>query len=147
MPLVIGLDLKNARAVEKLLNEVPAQVNAASVRSVIKTLDVIEAEQIKAYTSSSNPPQPSGSEYVRTFDLQRSSKTRKPKNVRNRKSVVEGQWWSEGVDYAQLVLGTKSQQASIHAGRWKSLEDVAETADKALSKFMGEELQKIRGVS
>lgn len=133
--------------VQRLLEEIPDDVNRASVTAVKKTLDAIENAQIKTYTNSAKPAQPSGSTYVRTFRLKGSSKRKNPRNVKNRSSAVEGVWWSEGVDYASLVIGTRQQQAGVHAGRWKSLETVADEGQKALARFMGEEIQKIKGVT
>ena len=47
-----------------------------SKRIVTAGVKLVEDEQIKAYTATSKPRQPSGTTYRRTFDLQRSSRTK-----------------------------------------------------------------------
>lgn len=135
-------EIDDAEVLE-ILNRTPERVEDGTVRAVDKTLDTIEKAQILAYTSSSNPSQPSGSTYTRTFTLQASSF----REITRRRWPVEGKWWSEGVDYARYVIGTPQQQAAIHAGRWKDLNEVAREGQKALDEFMGAEIRRIKGLT
>lgn len=107
-------------------------VNSISIglkRAVERGLVEIELAQIKGYLSNSNPAKPAGSTYVRTFKLRNSSRTK----VSGSK-FPRGVWDTDGsAPYDSLVLGTRSQQARIHRGRWRSQEDVIKIVDEKLT--------------
>jgi len=103
-----------------------------SKRIVTKGIQLIADEQILAYKATSKPRQPSGATYRRTFDLQRSSRT-KIKKASGR--GFEGIWDTDGsADYDKFVLGTRAQQASVHKGRWKSEEEVVKLVTPKINK-------------
>ena len=99
--------------------------------AVDKTLDLVENSQIKASTAGGNPTRPSGSTYVRTFTLQQASEKER---TGTRLPDISGVWRAnEGkARYAPYVIGSRAEQADVHRGRWKALEDViAEVEEKA----------------
>lgn len=106
--------------------DIEANLNTA----VDKILDLVENSQIKSYTAGGNPARPSGSTYVRTFTLQRASEKER---TGSKLPDISGVWRAnEGkARYAPYVLGSRAEQAAVHRGRWKALEDViAEVNDK-----------------
>lgn len=108
------------------INQVRAEIEANQRRietalnlAVDDILKYIEQDQIKAYTAAGNPPQPAGSQYVRTFTLQRASETHR---TGTRLPDISGEWLvNEGIArYGPYVVGTRAEQARIHRGRWRS---------------------------
>lgn len=107
--------------------DIEANLNTA----VDKILDLVENSQIKSYTAGGNPTRPSGSTYVRTFTLQAASEKER---TGSKLPDISGVWRAnEGkARYAPYVLGSRAEQAPVHQGRWKALEDViAEVEEKA----------------
>jgi len=135
---VIGFEITvDQNALKKLNNGL--QFERASKEIVTAGLKLVEDEQIKAYSAGNRPSPPSGSTYKRTFKLQRSSRAR-TKKVRK---GYEGIWDTDGTaDYDKYVLGIKSNQAGIHRGRWKSIEQVVEAVDKKLTPIADEIIDK-----
>lgn len=94
-------------------------------------LDLVENSQIKSYTAGGNPTRPSGSTYARTFTLQQASEKER---TGAKLPDISGVWRAnEGeARYGKYVLGSRVDQAAVHRGRWKALEDViAEVEEKA----------------
>lgn len=127
--------------------QAPAAARAALEKKIERGLDVAmdkllkatEEAQILAYTATDNPPRPSGSTYIRTFTLQSASRTeRTGRSLRN----MSGRWYVDlGVaPYGPDVLGPRSQQESIHQGRWKSTEDVEDEVVEAAPKIIEESI-------
>ena len=115
------------QTIAQQVRRIEAGLNAA----VDELLGEIEQAQILAYTASGLPSQPAGTDYVRTFKLQSSSKTRR---TSTKLPVISGEWIAdEGIArYAGYVIGSRSNQAKVHRGRWKSKEQVtAEVTAKA----------------
>ena len=105
-------------------------------------LNEIEQAQILRYTSISRPSRPPGSTYIRTFKLRRSSRKRKAAKMA---FSVEGTWWADPstASYAPFVIGHATQQATIHAGRWRSLEEVTKRVARKIGNKLAEEVSKI----
>ena len=116
---------------ENLLNEGVDQILVAA-----------ELVQVASYLKTSNPPQPAGSDYTRTFTLRRSSKTRRKGR---RFPVLSGQWFTDpGIaPYADEVIGPRSEQKPIHRGRWKSLEEIQAKVDELAAAITEEKLNEI----
>jgi hypothetical protein len=121
--------------IEAIRRKTEAGLNAA----VDELLDYAGKVQVESYTSAANPTKPPGSNYQRTFNLQRaSSKVRLGKTMPN----ISGRWYvNEGIAaYGKYVVGKRRQQASIHRGRWKSLEEieaaVKEKAPQAMERHL-----------
>lgn len=113
------------------IDQVEKQIDDALDRSVDGLLKLIEETQIKAYTADAYPSRPSGSTYIRSFDLQGSSKT-------ERTGKFSGRWYTD-LDYSDKVLGSRHEQVPIHTGRWKSKEQVeAEVEEQAPIIINGE---------
>lgn len=107
--------------------------------AVDKILDLVENSQIKSYTAGGNPARPSGSTYVRTFTLQAASE----KERTGRKLPdISGVWRAnEGkARYAPYVLGSRAEQAPVHRGRWKALEDVVKEVEERGPEIIKEQL-------
>jgi len=98
-------------------------------------------EQILTYTASTKPTRPAGSTYTRTFRLKSSSR-RKMAVVTG--TGVKGEWWSadDVAPYNRYVIGKTSQQATIHAGRWKSIEQVIEVIIPKIAKHAAKLVRK-----
>jgi len=107
-----------------------------------EALAFTELVQIRAYTSTGNPSQPSGSDYRRTFTLRGSSKV---KVTSKKLPEIRGQWIADPriAEYAIYVIGPKSRQATVHKGRWKSLEDIADIVEKKLPEIFDKYLSKV----
>jgi len=129
------LDIKNAAREEEL--RIERNLNDA----VDRILDTIEDAQIGSYGANSNPSKPPGSTYIRTFDLQRASKKQRTRRVL---PEISGIWSVDEskVRYGDYVLGTRTQQAAIHRGRWKSKTDVEKEAKNKAPQIVEEELRK-----
>lgn len=122
----------------KQLEKIPGQTERATVRMVARLLDTVEdATLIKQYTQTAKPAKPTGSDYIRTFRLQRSSQ----KQITRGKLPVAGQWEAK-TEYASMVIGLSAQQAPIHIGRWPVLELAISNADRLASPIFDEEMSK-----
>jgi hypothetical protein len=121
------------------LRAMDSAASRAFTAATRRSLKAVEEAQVKSYTLTLRPARPEKSKYRRTFDLKRSSRTQM---VSTKTPVVEGNWWSEGVDYARYVIGEPEQQAAIHAGRWKSLTDVRREVEPIHAENVNEELEK-----
>ena len=138
MSLSIDIDLKPT--FKQIIQETDKKLERANVIFAREVLDTIEKAQILAYTSSGKPSQPSGSRYRRTFTLQKSS-VRRTKRVTAR--VIDAEWFTT-LDYAPKVLGQASDQALIHRGRWKSLEQVVREVDQQISDIYDDSFRKAK---
>ena len=135
------------REFDNSTDRLDSRLNKALTESVNEGLEIIEEVQIKSYRAKSNPSQPSGSKYKRTFRLQRSSKTRKVRGIGS--TGPQGQWIQDSsiARYGSFVLGTANMQAAIHRGRWKSAEQVVDiTADKLEKVAIKEVSKAVKGV-
>ena len=122
----------------KQLEKIPGQTQNAAVRTTARLLDIVEdATLITQYTQTSKPSKPTGSTYVRTFRLQRSSQ----KRITRDKLPVEGTWEAK-TKYASYVIGLAGQQAAIHSGRWPALELALNNANVKASPIFDEEMSK-----
>lgn len=136
--VVYGIPLDQVDAV---LQRGKADTEARLVEARDKILDFIEQYQIKSYTANSNPALPPGSNYQRTFNLAGASEIEK---ISGKLPNISGVWRVDEnrADYAEHVLGTRQQQAKIHRGRWKSLEEVERAAQEKGSQIVQEQLSK-----
>jgi len=122
----------------KQLEKIPGQIERATVRMVKRLLDVVEdTTLIRQYTQTAKPSKPAGSDYIRTFRLQRSSE----KKITHDKLPVEGSWEAK-TEYASMVIGLAAQQAPIHAGRWPALELAISNVNRLNSPIFDEEMSK-----
>ncbi|MCK5062283.1 hypothetical protein KAR28_07095, partial [Candidatus Parcubacteria bacterium] len=101
-------------------------------------LDVVEdSTLITQYTQTSKPSKPTGSTYIRTFRLQRSSR----KQITRNKLPIEGTWEAK-TRYASYVIGLAGEQAAIHVGRWPVLELALNNANVKAPQIFNEEMSK-----
>ena len=122
----------------KQLEKIPAQTGRATVRMVVRLLDIVEdTTLIRQYTQTAKPSKPTGSDYIRTFRLQRSSE----KQITRDKLPVEGSWEAK-TESASFVIGLAAQQAPIHTGRWPVLELAIGNANRLASPIFDEEMSK-----
>ena len=122
--LDISVGLEEAFVV---IDSVSDEVVEVLSESVDDLLGLVEETQIHKYTQEQYPSKPSGSTYVRTFTLRSSSR-------KHRTGPMSGEWYAdtEQAPYAPDVIGTLSEQADIHRGRWLATEQVeAVVIDKA----------------
>lgn len=137
MSVRLELDLEIDSKTKKLLGEKP--IERATARTVERLLDRVEdATLITQYTQNAKPAKPTGSTYIRTFRMQRSSE----KKMKSRRlPAIEGQWEAK-TEYASLVIGRANQQAAIHSGRWPALELAINIIDTTVRKIFEEEIGK-----
>lgn len=122
----------------KQIEKIPGQTERASLRMVARLLDVVEdTTLIRQYTQTSKPAKPTGSDYIRTFRLQRSSL----KQIVRSTLPILGSWEAK-TEYASMVIGLAAQQAPIHMGRWPVLELAIGNANKSASPIFDEEMAK-----
>ena len=55
--------------------------------------------------------------------------------------VIDAEWFTV-LDYAPFVLGQASDQALIHRGRWKSLEQVVKEVDQQIADLYDDSFRK-----
>ena len=82
-------------------------------------LDATESIQVLRYTATAFPALPANSSYRRSFRLRDASRKR-------RTGRLSGEWFIDEseADYGRFVVGSQSEQAAIHRGRWLSTEQV-----------------------
>ncbi len=125
--------------VVSFLKETSAKVEKGFRTMAEQSLDITENAQILAYGQNSRPPKPAGSKYIRTFKLWASSKRR----IRNVSSAGFTAEWYTNLVYAPFVLGTVSQQAPFHRGRWKSIEAVIAIVNNAIGTMIDKTVSKV----
>lgn len=111
------------------------RIEAGLNKSVDELLNLAADTQILAYSATSNPAPPPASTYTRTFTLQSASETRRTSTKLPKISGV----WSANEDIAKAaryVIGKRAQQAKIHRGRWKSIEEVTAIVQKAAPEIL-----------
>lgn len=123
------------RQVEAALDETSQGIEGKLSNVVDRLLNVIEATQIGAYTENASPAKPAGSAYERTFELKRSSRKIHPTGS------LRGEWRTD-LAYARFVLGRQSEQAAIHRGRWKSVEEVEQQVEQIGPDIIREEFAR-----
>lgn len=118
------------------------RIEAGLNRVVDKLLEETEKAQILAYTATDQPPLPPGSDYERTFQLKSASKTRRTGRILG---DISGEWYvdPDRAPYGKYVLGLQSQQADIHRGRWKSVEQVIRELEQAAPGVVERELRSL----
>lgn len=126
--------------VERLVRDMPRQMEAALNDIVDDLLEVTELAQIQSYLSDSMPARPPGSDYERTFELRDSSRTERPDTTLPN---ISGLWYATA-DYAEDVLGPRRKQKRIHRRRWKSLEDVEAEVLRLAPQIADDRLREIR---
>jgi hypothetical protein len=130
---LIGVEIEiDPRSVKKLQKQSTKEIELATVRTVERLTERAEdTTLITQYTQTAKPSKPLGSDYIRTFKLQRSSKRRIIRDT----FPVEGSWEAK-TKYASLVIGLAKDQAPIHRGRWPVLElAIANVEANAQSDF------------
>jgi hypothetical protein len=117
------------------------QIERALNRALKDVLKRVEQAQIKIYTQTMRPPKPPQSKYRRTFVLQGSSET---EVTSASLPEIRGEWRaSEGkARYAPYVIGRRRDQAFIHRGRWKSIEEVEQEINNAAPGIVEKHLEK-----
>lgn len=110
-------------------------------RGLDKILVAVELTQILKYTTGAFPAPPRGSTYRRTFKTRRASRTRR--TGRRLPGDIGGQWWidPDAAPWGEELMGPRSKQAAIHAGRWLSEEEIAEQAEQFGPVILDEELR------
>jgi len=112
-----------------LFKNLPKQLRPATV----EVIDYLHG-RITRYTSTSKPPPPPGSQYVRTFDLKRGQR----KEVKDSGRIL-GRVFSTGPPYDKKVLAAQTQ-SQIHRGRWYTYEstvkDEAPTVQEIYHRFI-----------
>jgi hypothetical protein len=81
------------------------------------------------------PPPPAGSRYVRTFKLRQSWEDGTSARGSKAVGIV-----ATDISYGPYVRGDK--QAAIHRGRWRLLEDIAESKLSEIEQDIEEEVAK-----
>ena len=88
--------------------------------------DTLQAlDESVTYTASSNPSQPVGSKYKRTFKLLKSYDWK----LLHKKFPEIISVWMAKIPYAKYVLGEVSDKADIHQNRWDDLDILRKRTD------------------
>lgn len=140
--VIVTIEL-DARDVKQINGIFERRLQEALNTGMDKILDLIELVQIHKYLSNSFPPRPSGSRYVRTFQLRRASRKRR---VGRHLPDISGEWYVDdsAAPYAGEVIGPASEQAAIHRGRWMSLEQIAVETERVAPAILQEEIDGIQ---
>jgi hypothetical protein len=132
----VEIDPKSAK---KLQKKSIREIERATVGTVNRlTARAEDATQITQYTQTARPNKPTGSDYMRTFQLQRSSERRIIRDT----LPVEGIWEAK-TQYASMVIGLAAQQAPIHAGRWPALELAINQVNANAQKDFDKEVERL----
>lgn len=132
----VEIDPKSAK---KLQRQSIKSIETVAIRTVERlTKRAEDTTLITQYTQTAKPAKPTGSDYIRTFRLQRSSERR----ITHRALPVEGIWEAK-VKYASQVIGLAKDQAPIHAGRWPSLELAINQVNTNVQKDFDEEVARL----
>lgn len=132
----VEIDPKSAK---KLQKQSTREIERATVRTVDRLTERAEdATLITQYTQTAKPAKPTGSDYIRTFRLQRSSERRIIRNT----LPVEGIWEAK-TQYASQVIGLAKDQAPIHAGRWPALELAINEVNANAQKDFDKEVERL----
>ena len=122
----------NSRAVHQMLDRSPAKVNRA-LRGGVEDGTTYLLALVKRY-----PPQRSGSTYRRTNTLMRSwSRVISGSGV-----TIRGVVGSSGnmAPYNRYVM-SRVDQASVHRGRWATIEDIVERSEATIQRMFDARLQ------
>lgn len=132
----VEIDPKSAQKLQKRSTK---EIERATVRTVERLTERAEnATLIRQYTQTAKPAKPLGSDYIRTFRLQKSSERRIVRDT----FPVEGSWEAK-TEYASRVIGLAKDQAPIHAGRWPSLELAINEVNVNAQKDFDEEVKRL----
>lgn len=136
MALMINLPVQE---VEHFAEQSESKLKATFEDILNDLLKAIENIQATSYTINSNPTQPPATTYQRTMNLASASKI-----LIN--SPDSGEWYiDESVaSYGPYVIGKVVDQAPIHRGRWKSLEDIKARAEEIAPGIARKRLEQIR---
>jgi len=132
----IEIDPKSAKKLQKQFAGGIWAATLATIKRLLKRAE--DATLITQYTQTARPAKPTGSDYIRTFKLQRSSERR----IVHRPLPVEGLWEAK-IRYASQVIGLAADQAPIHAGRWPSLELAIREVNANAQKDFDEEVERL----
>ncbi len=132
----VEIDPKSAK---KLQKQSTREIERATVRTVDRLTERAEdATLIARYTQTAKPAKPIGSDYIRTFRLQRSSERRIIRDA----FPVEGSWEAK-TEYASRVIGMAKDQAPIHVGRWPALELAINQVNANAQKDFDKEVERL----
>ena len=132
----VEIDPKSAK---KLQKQSIREIERATVGTVNRlTARAEDATLITQYTQAARPNKPTGSDYIRTFRLQRSSERRIIRDT----LPVAGIWEAK-TQYASLVIGLAADQAPIHAGRWPALELAINQVNANAQKDFDKEIARL----
>ncbi len=127
------------KSIKKLQKQSTREIERAAVGTVNRlTARAEDATLITQYTQTARPAKPTGSDYIRTFRLQRSSERRIVRDT----LPVEGIWEAK-TQYASMVIGLAADQASIHAGRWPVLELAINQVNTNAQKDFDKEIERL----
>jgi hypothetical protein len=140
MSVIISYDVPLTE-IQEITRKEERRIERALNAAVDDLLKMVGQAQILSYTSTGNPSQPPGTRYVRKFTLKGSNETeRTSRNL----PEISGVWRAnEGkAKHAKYVLGPQTEQAPIHRGRWKSLEQVGNEVQEKAPGVIEEKLRQ-----
>lgn len=126
----------NTRPLEDLARRLVAAEGAVLAGQRAELADIATGVAIDA---SLYPPEPSGSAYARTYELERGWGVEGPTGSTALEATV-----ANSVSYARYVMG--EDQAPIHAGRWRTAGKIAEQwAPQARERLETRAVQDLEG--
>ena len=123
----------DSRAVHQMLDRAPHRINLA-MRFGMEDATTLLFALARRY-----PPQRAGSTYVRTFSLMRSWGRQIIGSGLSMRGVVSSS--SSTVPYNRYVM-SRADQASIHRGRWATVEDIAERSQRVIGRMFDARLHE-----
>ena len=131
----LSITVKNAQLVAKGLANIRAEIPRISELTVKKSADAT-VRIMRVY-----PAPPSGSRYTRTFRLRNSFRIDRVPNG----YVIKADPVAKGKHYGPYVIGNAygTGQATIHAGRWKLIRDVADQETKKLPPLVESHIRMV----
>ena len=123
----------DSRAVHQMLDRAPHQINRA-LRGGTEDATTLLLALVRHY-----PPPRAGQTYNRTYALQRSWSRMISGSVQSIRGVVSSS--SANVPYNRFVM-SRNDQASIHRGRWATVEDIAERSQATIQRMFDHRLQE-----
>ncbi|GIK36566.1 MAG: hypothetical protein BroJett011_03990 [Chloroflexota bacterium] len=122
----------------------PQRLTDVLLDALDELMEAAELIQVKKYTATTDPAPPAGSEYERTFTLQRASQTRR---IHETLPNIEGEWYlaEEEAPYGKYVVGPWADQAKIHRRRWKSTGQVEKQIKQIAPGLIQQKVDSIEG--
>jgi hypothetical protein len=124
-----SLEIENEEQLKRLLRELPRVLNKHLITAGKKSALAIQSR------AATYPPPPTNSSYLRTGTLGRRWGIEGPKASGDGVTTLV----QNPTSYGPYVMG-EDEQAAVHRGRWATLKQIAEQAERQVVEFHVEAL-------